>query len=161
MNNFRTAIVAAALSGLVVAAPAAAEKGSAGFSARSGASVTSGSGGFNGTRGYQGDDRAFPQWRRDRDRDHRRRNRQISLLGDSWSEGGWIYEHNRTAVGNGYFGQGSSGDGYYDYDRGYPYDYYDDREAIEPRSYSGRRACRTEWVPDGHGEEVPVSICRG
>lgn len=100
--------------------------------------------------------------RRDRGDRPRRRGRiqELGLIGGDWSDGGWGYEHNRTAEGNGYFGHGSSDGGRYDYDRGYPYDHYDDGGTGE-RSYARPTRCRTEWVPDGHGEEVPVNICRG
>jgi hypothetical protein len=74
----------------------------------------------------------------------------------------------RTALEDGYFGQGAvhNGRGGYDYDRGYPYDYYrgspvgqaEQSEAYQPREVE----CRTQWVPDeGTGEKVPVSVCRG
>ncbi len=69
--------------------------------------------------------------RRGRDRrDFRHRRRGGRDRGDfapyelGWS-GDDLYRHNRTALGNGFFGNGMVlGPGRYDYDRGYPYDYY-------------------------------------
>lgn len=185
MNIVRAAIFAAGAGALAAAVPVAAEgNSSADFTGRGGTRISVGHGnpgfgqgmghghrrgrddGFGGSNSRTPDplgDRASFDTRRHRRHDDRGRGhrvREIGLLGDNWSDG-WIYEQNRTAIGNGYFGQGESGDGYYEYDRGYPYDYYDEREAAEPRAYARGPQCRTQWVPDGHGDEVPVSICRG
>jgi hypothetical protein len=75
----------------------------------------------------------------------------------------------RTALEDGYFGQGARHDGRggYDYDRGYPYDYYSgDRrdEGYEDGGYDEPREvrCDTEWTRDhDRREEVPVTVCRG
>jgi hypothetical protein len=78
---------------------------------------------------------------------------------------GWP-RHNRTSLANGYFGYGSE-EG--NYDRGYPYDYYREGRAADPRDYRGYDArpprgldCRTVRVP-GTADQgiVPVNICRG
>lgn len=73
----------------------------------------------------------------------------------------------RTAVEDGFFGHGrSDGRGGYDYDRGYPYDHYEDRSArtelpIEEAAPREVR-CDTEWTrDDASGDKVPVTICRG
>ncbi len=76
---------------------------------------------------------------------------------------GWP-RHNRTSLANGYFGQDDG-----DYDRGYPYDYYQDRS--DPREMDDgfyhsqpprRLDCRTVQVPsESDRGRVPVNICRG
>jgi hypothetical protein len=76
---------------------------------------------------------------------------------------GWP-RHNRTSLANGYFGQADG-----DYDRGYPYDYYQDardpREMDDGYYYSPPSRgleCRTVRVPsEGERRRVPVNICRG
>jgi hypothetical protein len=69
--------------------------------------------------------------RRGRDRRdfrHRRRGGRdrdnFTAFDLGWSDS-YLYRYNRTARGNGFFGEGvTAGPGRYVYDRGYPYDYY-------------------------------------
>ena len=72
---------------------------------------------------------------------------------------------------NGYFNHGGEARGMrngrvsYDYDRGYPYEYYRDRSGAEenerPREYTARgRHCETELTRDRRGQQISVRVCR-
>lgn len=73
----------------------------------------------------------------------------------------------RTAIEDGYFGHGWLGrGGRFEYDRGYPYDYY---PAWEPREeelayaeepISSGRGCESQWVRDGRKGKAEVRVCR-
>lgn len=159
----RKAAWALTASGLMLSGPALAQAARVAFG-----SVEAGI-----STGHPGGGPGRGRWREpgrgdDRGRGHRRgRVREIGLLGDNWSDGGWIYRHNRTAIGNGYFGHGSVEGGRYAYDRGYPYDHYEgDRrqETYEPEPADTPRElrCRTQWTRDDERrEQVPVTVCRG
>lgn len=108
--------------------------------------------GRNGEVLKGGDFRPVTERIRDRPRDSRRF-REVGVLG--YSEGGW--RHNRTALQHGFFGHGGTdGSGRYDYDRGYPYDHYQDRweEAWEPEAEPRSREIRCR-------SESAVNVCRG
>lgn len=52
----------------------------------------------------------------------------------------------------------------YDYDRGYPYDWYRDPGAAAdaaPRSGPPMVRCEVSWVAGARGEPSPVRVCRG
>ena len=84
--------------------------------------------------------------------------------------------YHRTALDDGFFGHGGrngaavpvNGQVLYDYDRGYPYDYYDyggagaDHEHAEDEwAPAAVSRCDSQLVWDDHaGEEVAVRICR-
>lgn len=82
--------------------------------------------------------------------------------------GGYVYtEPARDMFG--FFGAGGDvkligGEASYDYDRGYPYDRFEEPRVIRgnstPYVSSGYR-CETSWVPGDSGSQtVPVRICR-
>lgn len=98
------------------------------------------------------------RWGRHHDRDP----------GPAWSGGGFWpgiegYDFNRTSRANGYFGHGSADGHGYDYDRGYPYDHYEDRSAPATYQAAPRRIrCEVRHVPDGNGRgSSPVRVCTG
>lgn len=77
----------------------------------------------------------------------------------------------RDALEDGFFGHGRVVGKAFDYDRGYPYDYYpayepmlassdyDDADEIAPPARDTR--CETVKVPDGRtSRRVPVRVCR-
>ena len=75
----------------------------------------------------------------------------------------------RDALEDGFFGHGRVVGTGFDYDRGYPYDYYPAWEPeVRSRDYVELAAppvrdtrCETVRVPDGRGSaRVPVRICR-
>lgn len=146
MISFKAASLAIAAGGLLIAAaPASARSGPSGSFASAGSpsptASTWASAGFGKFRGsgewrtrvkfgrgkFRGHD-GFGRGKRDRH--DRRRGRHRGRDGDDFALGlgysdGYLYRYNRTALGNGFFGEGMVlGPGRYDYDRGYPYDYY-------------------------------------
>jgi hypothetical protein len=148
MISFKAAALAIAAGGLLIAAaPASARSGPSGSFASTGSPSPSPTaaiwkstefGKFRGAgewrtrvkfgRGKFGRDDGFGRGkdgRHDRRRGrHRGRDRDNFSAGLGWS-GDDLYRHNRTALGNGFFGDGMVlGPGRYAYDRGYPYDYY-------------------------------------
>jgi hypothetical protein len=161
MKAIGRAVILALLAGSA-ATSAAAETRSAGFGA--GVKVSRGSlpggGATFGDHRWRGHD-----GRRDRDRRDRRRGRGRSYESElGYTE--YDYRHSRTSYENGYFGQrGTTAGGVYDYDRGYPYDFYNgqreiERARIEPVP-AGESWCETQRVWDDHsGREMPVRICR-
>lgn len=77
----------------------------------------------------------------------------------------------RDALEDGFFGHGRTARGGFEYDRGYPYDYYPRAEREEGRhehyAESGeagapaRSWCETRLVRDARGRQTaPVTICR-
>lgn len=82
--------------------------------------------------------------------------------------GGYVYDDPGFGPDRGYFSQNgerplkSGGQAYFDYDRGYPYEHYN-----EPRHDEDRRLARAEpscemaWTRDlSNGDLVPVRVCR-
>ena len=73
----------------------------------------------------------------------------------------------RTAIEDGYFGHGSLGrGGRFEYDRGYPYDYYpawqegEEELAYAEEPMSSGRGCERQWVRDGRKGKAEVRVCR-
>jgi hypothetical protein len=160
------------------AAGAAAESGSATFGA--GVTISRGSAPGNGPAFTRG------RWREHHGRPdgnfnapfERRGDRRHHRGRDHWrGHDGWFdtpgldyaeydYRHSRTSYENGFFGQrGTSRGGVYEYDRGYPYDFYQGRgeiERVEMELLPARESwCETQRVwDDDSGRERPVRICR-
>jgi hypothetical protein len=153
MISYKAAALAIALGGLLIAAAPALADGSFSSGASSNGGSTRVSVGFSGRgfgHGRRGPDTGFggsnvavegepgqADFARGRGRDrrdfrHRRRGgrggrggRDFIALDPTLGYANWNYRHNRTALGNGFFGDGMvMGPGRYAYDRGYPYDYY-------------------------------------
>jgi len=89
-----------------------------------------------------------------------------------WGYGGGIIEDPEAARDDGFFAgpahaEASNGGAYYDYDRGYPYDWYNDgyeplRGGPERLAAAGPRVrCEISWVADAKGARSPVRVCRG
>jgi hypothetical protein len=121
-------------------------------------------------RPWQGDERPRPCSKRGRCRDRN------FFFGYGL---GYGYGHDRdfgyrdmmAEARNGYFNNGGETRGLrngrvsYDYDRGYPYEYYrSERNADDfdwPREYTARtRHCETELTRDRQGRQVSVRVCR-
>ena len=75
----------------------------------------------------------------------------------------------RTALEDGYFAHGRlARGGRFDYDRGYPYDYYPSYEEQVAESdwaeyeepVSSGRGCERQWVRDGRKGKAEVRVCR-
>ena len=84
----------------------------------------------------------------------------------SWHKGPRLH---RTAIEDGYFAHGRLGrGGRFDYDRGYPYDYYPSYEeqvaekdwAEYEEPVSSGRGCERQWVRDGRSGKAEVRVCR-
>lgn len=119
-----------------------------------------------------------PRARRERDGSHDRRGYRLGRAGTRhgwWGgvylPGGGGYFHDSIGFGpdRGYFSQSgerpltSNGQAHFDYDRGYPYEYYYE-EAREDRDRNAARAepsCEMDWTRDlTDGDLVPVRVCR-
>jgi hypothetical protein len=146
MISFKAASLVIAAGGLLIAAaPASARSGPSGSFASAGSPSPSPTAAIWKSTGF-GKFRGAGEWRtkfgggkfgkhdgfgRGKDGRHdRRRGRHRGRDRDNFSAAlGWrdddLYRYNRTALGNGFFGDGMVlGPGRYAYDRGYPYDYY-------------------------------------
>ena len=100
-----------------------------------------------------------------------------------WDDGYWIGGYDADGDGyvntipmadqNGYFATGGevirNGDAAptYDYDRGYPYEWYNPATAVRvhsaaaPLTTARRVSCDISWVADGRRGRVAVNVCRG
>ena len=83
---------------------------------------------------------------------------QYLLLGDTP-----LFRHDRLSRHNGYFDHGATDGRHFDYDRGYPYDWFNYGAEAEAEPEAPRTLrCETEWVRGrGEREDVPVQVCRG
>ena len=168
MISFKAASLAIAAGGLLIAAaPASARSGQSGsFASSASPSASTWKSTVRGKFRGSGEWRTRVKFSRGKDSRHdRRRGRHRSrdrddftTVGLGWS-GDYLYRHNRTALGNGFFGDGMVvGPGRYDYDRGYPYDYYFaperelERDVVIIQSPPRPLRCRVE---------MEVRICGG
>ena len=170
MRSYRAALAALSLAAGLAAVPAIAQDFRSGTAASAGFS----GGQWAGDRGRRdGRDGPFRQWTRprgDHDRGDRRRERRGKVIYYfPWDYYGGDYEslHTFYVADSDFFYQRSprayevNGSVHYEYDRGYPYEYYNDRYAeAEASDRPSVTRCRIEETHDGPGREVNVRVCR-
>ncbi|HJQ17276.1 MAG TPA: hypothetical protein VJ859_09770 [Allosphingosinicella sp.] len=113
--------------------------------------------------------------------DHRGLHRRTWGSDDGYWIGSWGYDADGDGYvntipmldQNGYFATGGevirhgNAAPTYDYDRGYPYDWYNSATTVRIHSAaaaltpSRRVSCDTSWVTNGTGARVAVNVCRG
>jgi hypothetical protein len=109
-------------------------------------------GGTAAAQGYDGYDPDEPRWIESEP------GGQYLLLSDTP-----LFRHDRLSRQKGYFDHGATDGRRFDYDRGYPYDWFNYGAEAEAEPEPPRRMrCETEWVRGrGEREDVPVQVCRG
>ncbi len=179
MKTLRAAAALVALGGLAIAPPALAQSSGSIFSGgRSGSFMAPAAPAPTHSRGFERGDFPLPvvpgfsdgrEWRDDgrpgrpRKPDRPRRRDSFGYYGYGIGFGGDLDPD------RGYFATGgeplaaANGRVDYDYDRGYPYDYYRGGRARHGGYETASREpnCETEWTRDRRsGQKVPVRVCR-
>lgn len=176
MKMFRAAAALAALGGIAIASPALAQFGGSVSGGRSGSFMAPATPGFSS--GFERGHFRLPvvpgfsdgrEWR-DGGRPGRPHRPDRPRRRDWFGFGGYgIGFGGDLDPDRGYFATGgeepavANGRVRYDYDRGYPYDYYRDERAEHGGYETAWRepTCETEWTRDRRsGQQVPVRVCR-
>ena len=165
-------IIAAAAAALVAAAPAAAQRGHGGGQVSGGSGFHHGGGGHLGGPGHGGSGPVARNFDRSRI-PCRNLNGACNfepVVGLGYYGGGLIEDPYYAAHDQGYFTgpadvHQENGAAYYDYDRGYPYDWYHDSSAaaepapaVPPVSMV---RCAVTWTAEPGAAPAPIRVCRG
>ena len=178
MKTLRAAAALLALGAVAIAPPALAQFSGSVSGAKSGFVIAPAAPGGSASRGFERGNFPLPivpgfsdgrEWR-DGDRPDRPGGRNRPRRRDAFGFGGYgVGFGGDLDPDRGYFANGgeapavANGRVRYDYDRGYPYDYYRGERAGHGGYETASREpyCEMEWTRDRRsGQQVPVRVCR-